>query len=59
MVKNLPARRRQRCGFLPWLGKSPLEEDRQPTLVLLPAESPWTEEPGGPHSIRSHRVGHD
>ena len=59
MVKNLPANRRQRCGFLPWLGKNPLEEGRQPTPIFLPVESPWTEEPGGLQSIGSHRVGHD
>ena len=28
------------------------------TLVLLPGESPWTEEPGGQQSMGSQRVGH-
>ena len=31
----------------------------QPTPVFLPGESPWTEEPGGLHSMGSQRVGHD
>ena len=31
----------------------------QPTLVLLPGESPWTEEPGGLESMGLKRVVHD
>ena len=31
----------------------------QPTLVFLPGESPWTEEPGGLQSMVLQRVGHD
>ena len=31
----------------------------QPTLVFLPEESPWTEEPGGPWSMESQRVTHN
>ena len=31
----------------------------QPTPVLLPGKSPWTEEPGGLQSMGSLRVGHD
>ena len=31
---------------------------RQPSPVFLPAEFPWTEEPGGLRSIGSQRVGH-
>ena len=27
--------------------------------VFLPGKSPWTEEPGGPQSMASQRVGHD
>ena len=45
MVKNLPA-----CGrpeFHPWVGKIPWRKEWQPTLVFLPGESPWTEEPSG------------
>ena len=32
---------------------------RQPTPVLLPGESPLTEEPGGLQSMGSQRLGHD
>ena len=39
--------------------KDPLEEDRQPTLVFLPGELPWTEDPGGLQSMGSQRAGHD
>ena len=31
----------------------------QRTPVFLPGESPWTEEPGGLHSMGLQRVGHD
>ena len=30
-----------------WIGKIPGRRAWQPTLVFLPGESPWTEEPGG------------
>ena len=30
-----------------WVGKIPWRRARQPTLVFLPGESPWKEEPGG------------
>ena len=30
-----------------------------PTPVLLPGKIPWMEEPGGPQSMGSQRVGHD
>ena len=39
--------RDKRCGFDPWVGKIPWRRVCQPTLVFLPGESPWTEEPGG------------
>ena len=41
-------------GSIPKLGRSPGEGEGsawQPTLVLLPGESPWTEEPGGLQSM--------
>ena len=38
---------RGRSGFDPWLGGFPWRRSWQPTLVFLPGESPWTEEPGG------------
>ena len=38
--------------------EEPLEEGMA-TLVFLPGESLWTEEPGGPQSMGSQRVRHD
>ena len=37
--------------FDPWVGKIPWRRDRLPTSVFWPAESSWTEEPGGLQSI--------
>ena len=34
-----------RHRFNPWVGKIPWRRKWQPTPVLLPGESPWTEEP--------------
>ena len=34
-------------SLIPGFGKIPWREAWQPTLVLLPGESQWTEEPGG------------
>ena len=56
-VKNLPPC--GRSGFDPWVGKIPWRRAWQPTSVFLPGEPPWTEEPGGPQSMESQRVGHD
>ena len=54
-VKNLPATRETWVLSLGW--ENPWRA-WQPTPVFLPGESPWTEEPGGLHSIGSRRVGH-
>ena len=44
VVKNPPARRH---GFNPWVTKIPWRRRAwQPTLIFLPEESLWTEEPG-------------
>ena len=51
-VKNPPAMQEA------WVGKIPWRRAWQPTLVFLPGESPWTEEPGGLQSMESQRVGH-
>ena len=61
MVKNLPANAGglKIHSFDPCIGKIPGRRAWQPTLVFLPGESPWTEEPGGLQSIGSQRVGHD
>ena len=53
MVKNLPA------TWETWVGKIPWRRAWQPTPVLFPEESPWTEEPGGLQSMGSQSVGHD
>jgi len=56
-IKNWPAMRRP--GINPWVRKNSWRRAWQPTLVFLPGESPWTEEPGGLQSMGSQRVGHD
>ena len=45
-------------GLIPGSGRSP-GGGHEFTPVFLPGESLWTEEPDGPQSIGSHRVGHD
>ena len=42
-----------RCGKIPW------RRAWQPTPVILAWRIPWTEEPGGLHSMGSQRVGHN
>ena len=56
-VKDLPESRR--LGFDLWVGKISWRRAWQPTPLLLPGESPWTEEPGGLQSMGLQRVGHD
>jgi len=56
MVKNMPAMWRPQ--FEPWVGKIPWRRASQPTPVLLPGESPRTEEPGGLQSMQLQRAGH-
>jgi len=43
LVKNLPAMWETWVRFLGW--EVPLEKAWEPTPVLLPGKSPWTEEP--------------
>ena len=53
----LPSRRCKRLRFHPWVGKTPgagMETDSS----VLGWRIPRTEEPGGPQSVGSHRVGH-
>ena len=57
MVKNPPEM--QETWVHPWVGKIPWRRAWQPTLVLLPGESPWTEEPEGLQSMGSQRVRHN
>ena len=40
-------RRHKRCRFHLWVRKIPWRRAWQPTPVLLPGKSLWTEEPGG------------
>ena len=51
----------QRCwrqGSIPGWGWSP-EEEMATHSSILSRNIPWTEEPGGPQSMRSQRVGHN
>ena len=51
MVKNLPAMRRpRRCGFCPWVQRSPGEGNGHP-LQYSYLENSWTKEPGGLQSM--------
>ena len=57
VVKNLPANTGD-AGSTLGLEKSPGVGDGNPP-VFLPGKVPWTEEPGGPLSMRSQRERHD
>ena len=61
MVGKLPsnAGHVKRHRFNPWISKIPWRKEWQPTLVFLPGNPPWTEEPGGLQSKGSHRVRHN
>ena len=56
-VKNPPAM--QETWVQSLVGKIPWRRAWQPTPLLLPGESPWTEEPGGLQSVGLKRVRHD
>ena len=51
--------RYRRHRFNPWVGKIPWRRAWQPTPVLSPRKSPWTEEPGRLQSMGLQRVCHD
>ena len=57
MVKNLPEIQETQFQFLG--GEDPLQEGTASHSILLPGESPGTEEPGRLRSMGSQRVGHD
>ena len=65
LVEKEPAcqcRRHKRCGSDPWVEsgwKDPLQEDTATHSRILAWRNPSTEEPGGPQSRGSHRVGHE
>ena len=57
LVKNLPARQETRVRSLGW--EDPLEKEMATHSSTLAWRISWTEEPGGPQSLVSPRVGHD
>ena len=57
MVKNLLAMQKTWVRSLG--GEDPLEKGMATHSSILAWETPWTEEPGGPQSMGSQRVGHD
>ena len=60
VVKNPPAVWEMQKPWVQSLGwEDPWRRAWQPSPVLLPGESPWTEEPGGLQSTGLQRVGHD
>jgi len=48
-----------RCGFDPWVGKIPLEEDMATHSSVLACRIPWIDESGRFQSIGLRRVRHD
>ena len=56
-VKNLPAMQEKWVPSLGW--EDPLEKEMSTHSGILTWKVPWTEEPGGLHSMGSQRVGHD
>ena len=57
MVKTLSAM--QETWFQSLGREDPLEEGMVTHSSILALRIPWTEEPGGLHSLGSQRVGHD
>ena len=61
-IRVFTCRRHKRCGSDPWVEsgwEDPLEEGTATHSRILAWRIPSTEEPGGPQSIGSHRVGHE
>ena len=56
-IKRLPAMQETRVRSLCW--EDSLEEEMAIHSSILAWRIPWTEEPGGPQSTGSQRVGHD
>ena len=56
-VKNQPAVQETRVQSLSW--EEPLEKEMATYCSILAWRFPWMEEPGGLHSVRSQRIGHD
>ena len=57
LVKNLPAVQETWVQSLSW--EDPLEKEMATHSSILAWKISWTEEPGGPQSMGSQRVGHD
>ena len=53
MIKNLPALQETRVRSLDW--EDPLEKEMATHSSTLAWEIPWTEEPGGLHSMGSQK----
>ena len=59
-VKNLPAMQETQETWVQFLCREdPLEKEMATHSSILACEIPWTEEPGGLHSMGSQTVGHD
>ena len=56
-VKNLPEVQETQVLFLGW--EDSLEKEMATHSSIFAWRILWTEEPGGLHSMRSQRVGHD
>ena len=56
-VKNPPAAEETQVHSLS--REDPLEDEMAAHSSILAWRIPWSEEPGGLHSMGSHRVGHD
>ena len=56
-IKDLPAMQETRIPSLGW--EDPLEKGMATYFSILARRIPWTEELGGPQSVRLQRVGHD
>ena len=57
LVNNLLAMQETQVRFLGQ--ENPVEKEMATYSNILAWRSPWTEEPGGLHSIGSQRIGHD
>ena len=57
MVNNLPPMQETQVRSLG--GEDPLEKGMATHFSILALGIPWTEDPGGLHSVGSKRVGHD
>jgi len=53
-MKEMPETRVRSLGW-----EDPLEEEMATCSRISAWKIPWTEEPGGPQSMGSQRVGHD